>query len=183
MAEGPRMTAADLVDKLLTSEHADVLRESVAWLVAELMNAEVGELTGAELGERAPDRRQAQRNGYRPRRWDTRVGELELAIPKLRTGSYFPSFLEPRRRAEQALVAVVQEAYVNGISTRKVDRLVEQLGLRGMTKDTVSRLCRGLDEQVTVFCERPWPARIRTCGWTPRWNGSASRAGCATRRW
>jgi putative transposase len=155
MAERPRMTAADLVDKLLTSEHADVLRDSVAWLVAELMDAEVGELTGAELGERAPDRRQTQRNGYRPRRWDTRVGELELAIPKLRTGSYFPSFLEPRRRAEQALVAVVQEAYVNGISTRKVDRLVEQLGLRGMTKDTVSRLCRGLDEQVTVFCERP----------------------------
>jgi putative transposase len=155
MAERPRMTAADLVDKLLTSEHADVLRDSVAWLVAELMDAEVGELTGAELGERAPDRRRTQRNGYRPRRWDTRVGELELAIPRLRTGSYFPSFLEPRRRAEQALVAVVQEAYVNGISTRKVDRLVEQLGLRGMTKDSVSRLCRGLDEQVTVFRERP----------------------------
>jgi Transposase, Mutator family len=155
MAEGHRMTAADLVDKLLASEHADVLRDSVAWLVAELMEAEVGGLTGAGLGERAPDRRQAQRNGYRPRRWDTRVGELELAIPKLRQGSYFPSFLEPRRRAEQALVAVVQEAYVNGISTRKVDRLVEQLGLRGMTKDQVSRLCRGLDEQVQVFCERP----------------------------
>ena len=155
MAEGHRMTAADLVDKLLRSEHADVLGDSVAWLVTELMDAEVGELTGAELGERAPGRRQAQRNGYRPRRWDTRVGELELAIPKLRTGSYFPSFLEPRRRAEQALVAVVQEAYVNGVSTRKVDRLVEQLGLQGMTKDTVSRLCRGLDEQVTVFRERP----------------------------
>jgi transposase-like protein len=155
MAEGHRMTAADLVDKLLASEHPDVLRDSVAWLVAELMEAEVGGLTGAELGERAPDRRQAQRNGYRPRRWDTRVGELELAIPKLRQGSYFPSFLEPRRRAEQALVAVVQEAYVNGISTRKVDRLVEQLGLRGMSKDQVSRLCRGLDEQVTVFRERP----------------------------
>jgi putative transposase len=155
MAEGHRMTAADLVDKLLASEHADVLRQSVAWLVTELMEAEVGELTGAELGERVPDRRQTQRNGYRQRRWDTRVGELELAIPKLRTGSYFPSFLEPRRRAEQALVAVVQEAYVNGISTRKVDRLVEQLGLRGMSKDQVSRLCRGLDEQVTVFRERP----------------------------
>jgi putative transposase len=155
MAEGHRMTAADLVDKLLASEHADVLRDSVAWLVAELMEAEVGGLTGAGLGERAPDRRQAQRNGYRPRRWDTRVGELELAIPKLRQGSYFPSFLEPRRRAEQALVAVVQEAYVNGISTRKVDRLVEQLGLRGMSKDQVSRLCRGLDEQVRVFRERP----------------------------
>jgi putative transposase len=155
MAEGHRMTAADLVDKLMSDEHADVLRDSVAWLVTQLMEAEVGGLTGAELGERAPERRQAQRNGYRPRRWDTRVGELELAIPKLRTGSYFPSFLEPRRRAEQALVAVVQEAYVNGISTRKVDRLVEQLGLQGMSKDTVSRLCRSLDEQVTVFRERP----------------------------
>jgi putative transposase len=83
MAEGHRMTAAALVDKLLASEHADVLRDSVAWLVAQLMEAEVGELTGAGPGERAPDRRQAQRNGYRPRRWDTGVGELELAIPKL----------------------------------------------------------------------------------------------------
>jgi putative transposase len=155
MAEGHRMTAADLVDKLLASEHADVLCDSVAWLVAELLEAEVAALTGAGLGERAPDRRQTQRNGYRPRRWDTRVGELELAIPKLRQGSYFPSFLEPRRRAEQALVAVVQEAYVNGVSTRKVDRLVEQLGLRGMRKDQVSRLCHGLDEQVRVFRERP----------------------------
>jgi putative transposase len=183
MAEGHRMTAADLVDKLLASEHADVLRDSVAWLVAELMEAEVGGLTGAGLGERAPDRRQTQRNGYRPRRWDTRVGELELAIPKLRQGSYFPSFLEPRRRAEQALVAVVQEAYVNGISTRKVDRLVEQLGLRGMSKDR----CRG--------CAAAWTSRSRcsasgrcrapipTCGWTPRSNGSASPAGCATKRW
>jgi putative transposase len=155
MAEGHRMTAADLVDKLMADEHADVLRDSVAWLVEELMNAEVTALAGAELGERAPDRRWSQRNGYRQRRWDTRVGELELAIPRLRQGSYFPSFLEPRRRAEQALVAVVQEAYVNGISTRKVDRLVEQLGLQGMSKDTVSRLCRGLDEQVAVFRERP----------------------------
>jgi putative transposase len=155
MAEGHRMTAADLVDKLMADEHADVLRDSVAWLVEELMNAEATALAGAELGERAPDRRRSQRNGYRQRRWDTRVGELELAIPKLRQGSYFPSFLEPRRRAEQALVAVVQEAYVNGISTRKVDRLVEQLGLQGMSKDTVSRLCRGLDEQVAVFRERP----------------------------
>jgi transposase-like protein len=85
------MTAGDLVDKLLTSEHADVLRDSVAWLVAELMDAEVGELTGAELGERAPDRRQTQRNGYRPRRWDTRVGKLELAIPRLRTGRSSPA--------------------------------------------------------------------------------------------
>src|SRR6266536_2866497 len=126
MAEGPRMTAAQLVDKLLQDEHADVLRESVAWMASQLMDAEVAGRIGAELGERTPDR-VTRRNGYRPGGWDTRVGEIELAIPKLRQGSYFPSLLEPRRRAEQALVAVVQEAYVNGVSTRKVDRLVEQL--------------------------------------------------------
>jgi putative transposase len=158
MAEGPRMTAAQLADKLLASEHADVLRQSVAWMVAVLMEAEVAAQIGAELGQRTPDR-VAQRNGYRARSWDTRVGELELRIPRLRTGSYFPSFLEPRRRAEQALVAVVQEAYVNGISTRRVDRLVEQLGIAGMSKDQVSRLCRGLDEQVRVFRERPLEGR------------------------
>ena len=155
MAEGQRMTAArGAVEEIMRSEHADVLRESVALVVREIMEAEVVEQIGAELGERAPETRSAQRNGYRSRRWDTRVGEIELAIPKLRSGSYFPSFLEPRKRSEQALVAVVQEAYVNGVSTRKVDRLVEQLGLRGMSKDQVSRLCRGLDEQVRVFRER-----------------------------
>ncbi len=109
MAEERRMTAAQVVDKLMGSEHADVVRESVAWVVAELMEAEVTAKVGAELGERSPERL-AHRNGYRARSWDTRVGELELRIPRLRTGSYFPSFLEPRRRAEQALVAVVQEA-------------------------------------------------------------------------
>jgi transposase-like protein len=155
MAEGQRMTAArGAVEEVMRSEHADVLRESVALVVRELMEAEVAERIGAELGERVPGERVTQRNGYRGRRWDTRVGEIELAIPKLRAGSYFPSFLEPRKRSERALVAVVQEAYVNGVSTRKVDRLVEQLGLRGMSKDQVSRLCRGLDEQVRVFRER-----------------------------
>ena len=155
MAEGHRMTPAQVVDKLMGSEHADVIRESVRFMVAELMDAEVAALVGAEYGERAPERRTTQRNGYRERGWETRVGELELAIPKLRSGpAYFPSFLEPRRRAEQALVAVVQEAYVNGVSTRKVDRVVEQLGVR-MTKDQVSRLCRCLDEQVAAFRERP----------------------------
>jgi putative transposase len=114
--------------------------------------------TIAELGERAPERT-THRNGYRPRSWDTRVGELQLAIPRLRQGSYLPSFLEPRRRAEQALVAVVQEAHVNGVSTRRVDRLVEQLGVTGLSKDQVSRLCRGLDEQVRVFRERPLEGR------------------------
>ena len=158
MAEMARMTAAQLADKLLSAEHADVVRESVAWMVAELMEAEVAAQIGAELGERTPDR-VAHRNGYRPRGWETRIGELELRIPRLRQGSYFLSFLEPRRRAEQALVAVVQEAYVNGVSTRRVDRLVEQLGIAGMSKDQVSRLCRGLDEQVRVFRERPLQGR------------------------
>jgi putative transposase len=121
------------------------------------MEAEVSERAGAGYGERHPDR-VARRNGYRERTWATRVGSIELAIPRLRSGSYFPSFLEPRRRSEQALVAVVQEAYVNGVSTRKVDRLVEALGLAGVSKDQVSRLCRGLDEQVTAFRERPLEA-------------------------
>jgi transposase-like protein len=152
------MTAAQLADKLLADEHADVLREAVAWMAAQLMESDVAARIGAELGERTSDRL-THRNGYRPRTWDTRVGEIELAIPKLRQGSYFPSFLEPRRRAEQALVAVVQEAYVNGVSTRKVDRLVEQLGLHHMSKDQVSRLCRGLDEQVQAFRERPLEGR------------------------
>jgi putative transposase len=157
MAEDRRMIAAQVVDKLMGSEHADVVRESVAWVVAELMEAEVAGQIGAELGEVSGER-VTQRNGYRPRPWDTRAGEIELAIPKLRQGSYFPSFLHPRRRAEQALVAVVQEAYVNGVSTRKVDRLVEQMGLH-LTKDQVSRLCRGLDEQVQMFRERPLEGR------------------------
>jgi putative transposase len=158
MADRPRMTAAQLANKLLVDQHPDVLHERAAWMAAELMEAEVAAQIGAELGERAPERR-THRNGYRPRTWDTRGGELELQIPRLRQGSYFPSFLEPRRRAEQALVAVVQEAYVNGVSTPKVDRLVEQLGVTGLSKDQVSRLCRGLDEQVRVFRERPLEGR------------------------
>jgi putative transposase len=154
MAEDRRMTAAQVVDKMMSSEHADVVRESVAWVVGELMEAEVS----SQIGDAAPAERATQSNGYRPRGWDTRAGAIELAIPKLRQGSYFPSFLEPRRRAEQALVAVVQEAYINGVSTRKVDRLVEQMGLH-LSKDQVSRLCRGLDEQVQIFRERPLEGR------------------------
>jgi transposase-like protein len=155
MAGKNSVTARGAAEQVLALEHGDVLRESVALMVREIMEAEIAQLAGAELGERAPGRRAAQRNGYRERRWDTRVGEIELEIPRLRTGSYLPSFLEPRRRAEQALVAVVQEAYVNGVSTRKVDRLVEQMGLRGLSKDQVSHMCRGLDEQVAAFRHRP----------------------------
>ena len=155
MAEDGRMTAAQAVDKVMGSEHADVIRESVRFMVDALMEAEVSAMIGAEFGERAPERRTTQRNGYRPREWETRVGEIELQIPKKRSGSYFPSFLEPRRRCEQAIVAVVMEAYVNGVSTRKVDRLVEQLGIHGMSKDRVSALCRALDDQVAAFRGRP----------------------------
>ncbi len=158
MADVPRITAQELVGKLMSAEHADLLKEAVAWLCAELMEAEVAAQIGAAHGERNPERI-TNRNGYRPRGFDTRVGEIELAIPKLRSGTYFPSFLEPRTRGEQALVAVVQEAYINGVSTRKVDRLVQQLGLAGMSKSTVSRLCQGLDEQVRAFRERPLEGR------------------------
>jgi len=108
------------------------------------METEVTGLVGAERYERGGDRT-TQRNGYRLRTWDTRVGTIELAIPKLRTGSYFPSLLEPRRRAERALLGVVQEAYVHGVSTRKVDDLVKALGLDGMSKSEVSRICGELD--------------------------------------
>jgi putative transposase len=154
MTDVGRMSVGELVGKVLADEHTDVLRQAVVWLAQELMETEVSQAAGAGYGERNPERA-ARRNGYRQRPWDTRVGSIELAIPRLRSGSYFPSFLEPRRRSEQALVAVVQEAYVNGVSTRKVDRLVEALGLAGVSKDTVSRLCGGLDEQVTAFRERP----------------------------
>jgi putative transposase len=150
MAETKRMTCEQVVGYLLEGEGLDFLRESLSWVVQQLMEAEVSEL----VGERAPEERLTHRNGYRARPWATRAGEIELAIPKLRRGSYFPSFLEPRRRSEQALVSVVQEAYVAGVSTRKVDQVVESLGLR-VSKSEVSRICEGLDEQVDAFRNRP----------------------------
>jgi putative transposase len=158
MAETKSMTAEQVVGYLLEGEGLDFLRESLTWVCQQLMEAEVAELIGAARGERAPDERLTHRNGYRLRPWSTRAGELELAIPKLRRGSYFPSFLEPRRRSEQALVSVVQEAYVAGVSTRKVDQVVESLGLR-ISKSEVSRVCAGLDEQVEAFRNRPLEGR------------------------
>jgi putative transposase len=158
MAERKRMTTEEVVGCLLEGEGLDFLRESLAWVVQQLMEAEVSGLVGAERGERAPAERLTHRNGYRTRSWSTRAGELELAIPKIRRGSYFPSFLEPRKRSEQALVSVVQEAYVAGVSTRKVDQVVESLGLR-ISKSEVSRICAGLDEQVDAFRNRPLEGR------------------------
>ena len=118
------------------------------------MEAEVAAQAGAAYGERSPERI-TRRNGYRPRRWDTRAGTIELHIPKLRQGSYFPALLEPRRRAERALLAVVQQAYVEGVSTRRVDDLVRSLGCEGISKSQVSRICAELDTVVTSFLERP----------------------------
>src|SRR5215212_9867764 len=152
------MTIEEVVRKVLLDEHADVVREAVRAVVAEMMEVEVAELIGAQRGERRPEDRATHRNGYRSRRWDTRAGELELQIPKLRQGSYFPSFLEPRKRSEQALLAVVQQAYVCGVSTRRVDQLVESLGLR-ISKSEVSRVCAALDEHVEAFRTRPLEGR------------------------
>jgi putative transposase len=124
MAGQDRMTVLEVVRQVLRDEHADVIRESVRAVAQELMEAEVSELIGAQRGERTEDRA-THRNGYRPRRWDTRAGEIELQIPKIRQGSCFPSFLAPRKRSEQALVSVVPQAYVCGVSTRRVDQLIE----------------------------------------------------------
>ena len=156
MAGRDRMTIEEVVREVLREEHGDVIRESVKAVARELMEAEVSELIGAAHGERTEDRA-THRNGYRPRRWDTRAGEIELQIPKIRQGSYFPSFLQ-RKRSEQALVSVVQQAYVCGVSTRRVDQLVESLGLR-ISKSEVSRIAGLLDEQVAAFRERPLEGR------------------------
>jgi len=139
---------------------ADFLREMIGFAAQRLMELEVEGLTGATYGEKSQDRL-VQRNGYRDRIWETRAGSVELRIPKLRKGSYFPGFLEPRRMAEKALAAVVQEAYVHGVSTRSVDDLVQAMGISGISKSQVSRLCTEIDEKVKTFLQRPlegdWP--------------------------
>ena len=153
----PMMDLKSLVEK---TPDADLLREMISFAAERLMELEVGALAGAAYGEKSPERL-AQRNGYRERDWHTRAGTVELRIPKLRTGSYFPGFLEPRRMAEKALTAVIQEAYIQGISTRSVDDLVKSLGMTGISKSQVSRLCEEIDERVNAFLDRPlegeWP--------------------------
>jgi transposase-like protein len=149
-----RMALLETVRKAIAEGDADFLREGVRVLAQAVMEAEVTELTGLPKGERDPERRLTSRNGYRDRRWDTRVGTLELAIPRVRDGSYFPSLLEPRRRAERALLAVVQESYVLGVSTRRVEDLVDALGIASLSKSEVSRICAALDAEVETFRQR-----------------------------
>ncbi|HSH99000.1 MAG TPA: IS256 family transposase, partial [Reyranella sp.] len=151
------MSLRALIEK---APDADLLREMIGFAAQRLMELEVGELAGAAYGEKSAERL-AQRNGYRSRDWQTRAGTVELRIPKLRKGSYFPGFLEPRRMGEKALTAVIQEAYIQGVSTRSVDELVRAMGMTGISKSQVSRLCEEIDGRVKAFLDRPiegdWP--------------------------
>ncbi|MFW6243726.1 MAG: IS256 family transposase [Desulfovibrionales bacterium] len=154
-----RVTRPDWFDKTFVESHRDWLRELVFEIVHEVMETEVTSLVGAGHGERSKERT-THRNGYRERQWTTRVGDIDLHIPKLRAGSYFPSFLEPRRRAEKALINVIQEAYVQGVSTRRVERLCRQMGIDRMDKSFVSRLAKGIEEDVQAFKSRPLEAEF-----------------------
>ena len=157
MTANDMMTLRALLEK---SSDADLLREMIGFTAERLMAVEVEGLTGAAHGERSPDRL-THRNGYRERSWETRAGTVALKIPKLRKGSYFPGFLEPRRMAEKALTAVVQEAYIQGVSTRSVDDLVQAMGMSGISKSQVSRLCGEIDDRIQSFLDRPLEGACR----------------------
>jgi transposase-like protein len=147
------MSLLQLLDKAEAGADPEFLRDGLRLLAQELMETEVTQLVGAQPYERT-ETRITSRNGYREREWDTRVGTVDLQIPKLRQGTYFPGLLEPRRRHERALLSVVQQAYVHGVSTRAVDHLAEALGVKGISKDLVSRTCKELDGQVHALRTR-----------------------------
>jgi putative transposase len=157
MTTKPNIALAELVEK---GADADLLREMIQYVAQRMMDMDVESLCAAGYAERSPERLNS-RNGYRERLWETRAGSVDLKIPKLRKGSYFPGFLEPRRTAEKALAAVIQEAYIQGVSTRSVDELVKAMGMSGISKSQVSRLCTEIDERVNAFLNRPiegdWP--------------------------
>jgi putative transposase len=157
----PQSAVSELLEAFRTGEGVDLIRESVRIVMQELIEAEATEKIGAAKWERT-ETRTTERNGYRDRLLATQAGDVDLRIPKLRNGSYFPVILEPRRRIDQALYAVVMEAYVCGVSTRSVDDLVAALGIdSGISKSEVSRICAGLDEVVTAFRGRRFgPHRV-----------------------
>src|SRR6201982_2312815 len=158
------MTLRALLEK---SSDADLLREMIGFTAQRLMELEVEGVTGAAQGEGSPERI-TQRNGYRDRLWETRAGTVELRIPKLRKGSYFPAFLEPRRMAETALAAVIPDAYCPGGSARSVDELVKAMGMTGISKSQVSRLCAEIDDKIGAFLDRPLEG-----DWTYLWLDAA----------
>jgi putative transposase len=162
MADELRVALAEVLRKAGV-EQADFLREGVRVLAQELMELELAEHVGAERHERTLER-SGYRNGYRERPWDTRVGSIELHVPRVRDGSFFPSLLEPRRRAEKALVAVVQEAYVQGISTRRVDDLVQALGMQASARARSAGCAASSTRRSNAFAPASWRDRTRTCG-------------------
>src|SRR6202034_3042824 len=157
MTTRSNISLAELAEK---GADTDLLKDMIQFVAQRMMEMDTESLCAAAYGERSAERANS-RNGYRERLWETRAGSVELRIPKLRRGSYFPGFLEPRRTAEKALTAVIQEAYVQGISTRSVDELVKAMGMEGISKSQVSRLCGEIDERVNAFLTRPlegdWP--------------------------
>src|SRR6202167_596389 len=157
MTTKANIALAELAEK---GAEPDLLREMIQYVAQRMMEMDTESLCAAAYGERSPERANS-RNGYRERLWETRAGSVDLKIPKLRKGSYFPGFLEPRRTAEKALAAVIQEAYIQGVSTRSVAELVKAMGMSGISKSQVSRLCGEIDGKIAAFLDRPlegeWP--------------------------